>query len=156
MRSPEFMLRLLYSAPLLFAALVLPGAPDGLVGQGLAFALLAAYARLVALVADVDGLEESLLFAELVPFFAYYEALKGSRSLGPALLATAQAACAGAVLLFVESLARDARRRAVAAAAFIAAAVAAGFALERVSPAPFLGGCALIAAICAYARMRAA
>lgn len=155
MKRAEGFVRLLYLAPPLAAAFILPGAAGRPIGAGVAFAILAAYARIAALLSDAEGFERTLLFAELLPFFAYCEALAGGHGLGPALIATAEAAAAGAALLLAESLSRLERRSSLAAVAFIAIAAGAGAAMERARPAPFLGCCAVVLAIGAYGRKRA-
>jgi len=164
MKAAEGLFRLLYHLPLLGAALLMQGGLDAAPPAGLAFAVAAAYARLAALGSGASILEQALLMAETLPYLAFAAVFAGGADKLGALVKVAEFAAAGALLAAAELfLADDARRdrmdslgKAATATLFIAAAAGAGFAIERVGPAPLLGAAAGLTALFAYAVRRRA
>lgn len=162
MRAAEGSLRLLYHAPLLGAALLLPGSLASPPAAGLAFAVAAAYARTAALASGASALEEALLLAETLPYLAYCAVFAGGARSGAALLSLAECAVAGAALLLAEFLVLDEERRArldglgraAAATVFAIAAALCGIAMALTPAAAFLGAAAAVGLLCAYAIRR--
>jgi len=110
------------------------------------------------------ALEEALLLAETLPYLAFAAVFPGGIDGLGALARVAEFAAAGAFLAVAERFFIDEARRdrmdslgrAAAATLFIAAAAGAGFAIEQVGPAPFLGAAAGLTVLFAYAIRRRA
>jgi len=148
--------QLLYAALPLWALASLPYAPGGAISPALIFIACSLYARMAAVAGKLGGFEESLLFVQLLPFFAYATGFLSGSSAGATLLLSAQAAGLWAALLWIESLLARGSTAFSVALPFLAAACAGGFALVTLPAAATLGLCALALVICANVQARKA
>jgi hypothetical protein len=145
---------LLFHLPLLGAAAYFSAQPDRAVSSAYPLALLAAYARLAALVSGASGPEERRFFVQALPYFALFAASLGRLGALDTLLSCAAASAVAAALLSVEALLVKGPGNFAAALAFVAAASVAAFAASTLPVVATIGGSLSIAFLASYIARR--